>query len=338
MAGKDRAAAHDLEYELSQNPYRFDFFQAARRFECARKDLPRIGQSLRPSDDAVRFCQSPTLAFAPSTLVGLERGRGQAPRFEVAFFGLFGPNGPLPLHLTDYARDRLRNHKDPALVRFLDIFHHRMLSLFYRAWACNQQSISFDRPDEDRFAVYIGSLFGIGMESFRKRDASPDLAKLHYSGRLACQTCHGEGLEAILADYFKVPIEIEQFVGRWIDLPKDCRCLLGDSPETCSLGTTAIVGSHIWDCQGNFRIKLGPVNFKDYERLLPGGDSFERLVAWVRNYIGDELAWDVQMILEADEVPSLCLGRVGKLGWSTWLISQPVEKNKDDLVLRPMTS
>ncbi len=337
MAGKDWAAAHALAERLEARPYSFDFYQAVRRLECAHAHLPRVGRSLRPSDDAARFCQQPSLAFAPSTVADFDRGdRLSAPEFAVNFFGMFGPNGPLPLHLTAYARDRLRNHNDPTLVKFLDMFHHRMISLFYRAWACNQQTVSFDRPEEDRFGVYVGSLFGIGMESLRGRDAVADLAKLHFCGHLAVQTRHAEGLSSILAGFFGVPVEIEEFRGRWIDLPEDCRCYLGQSPSTGTLGSTAIVGSKIWDCQGNFRIKFGPLSFKDYTRLLPNGESFKRLAAWVRNYMGDVLAWDLQLILKAEEVPQLRLGQVGQLGWSTWGISGPVEQDVDDLVIRPV--
>ena len=337
MAGQDRAAAHALAERLEMKPYSFDFYQAVRRLECTHPHMPRIGSSVRPMDDPARFCQRPFLAFAPSAIQDFDRGdRLHAPEFVVNFFGLFGPNGPLPLHLTEYARDRQRNHNDPTLVKFLDVFHHRMVSLFYRAWACNQQTVSFDRPQEDRFSVYIGSLFGVGMESMRDRDAVSDLAKLYFSGHLACQTRHADGLCSILTDYFGVPVEIEEFRGRWIDLPEDCRCYLGKSESTGTLGSTTIAGAQIWDCQGNFRIKFGPLDIDAYTRLLPDTDSFQRLVAWVRHYLGDVLSWDVQLILKAGQVPALRLGSVGQLGWSTWLISEPVLQDADDLVVEPI--
>ena len=103
------------------------------------------------------------MAFAPSTLSAFEeQAGGRPPRLEQRFFGLLGPNGPLPLHLTEYARDRLRHHGDRTLVRFLDLFHHRLALLFYRAWAEARPTVQHDRPDEDRFATYVGSLAGYG--------------------------------------------------------------------------------------------------------------------------------------------------------------------------------
>ena len=256
------------------------------------------------------------------------------PRLFVAFLGLLGPNGPMPLHLTEYIRDRERNLADPTLARFMDVFNHRVISLFYRAWAVNQQTVSFDRPESDRFAVFIGSLFGIGTNALRNRDEVPDLAKLHYSGRLACQTKNAEGLGAILEDYFKIPVQIEQFVGQWLPLPEESRLRLGESPSTGVLGSTAIVGSRIWDCQQKFRIRMGPMGFADYQRMLPSGNSLKRLRAWVRNYVGDELGFEVQLILKAQEVPKLRPGKIGQLGWSTWTSSKPFEKDADDLVLQ----
>ena len=150
----------------------------------------------RPAQDAVRLAQEPSVEFAPATLAGWEPASRTAPpaRLLVHFFGLFGPDGALPLHLTEYARDRRRNHRDPTFQRFADIFHHRALSLFYRAWANSRPTVSFDRPEEDRFALYVGALIGLGMDSLRDRDAMPDLTKLHFAGHLACQTRHAEGL------------------------------------------------------------------------------------------------------------------------------------------------
>ena len=339
MASKDWSKGDSLTRQLMNAPYSFDFFQAVRRIECIRPDLPRVGHSQRPREDPIRFCQEASLAFAPSTIAGYRPGPGgRPPRFFVYFLGLLGPNGPMPLHITECVRERIRHHRDETLARFLDIFHHRMISLFYRAWACNQQTVSSQRDGDDRFAVYIGSLFGIGMDSFRDRDAVSDIAKLHYSGRLACGTCHAQGLRAILSNYFGIAAEIDEFIGEWIDLPEDCCCRLGASPESGLVGSTAIVGSRVWQCQHKFRVKLGPMGLSDYQRMLPGHDSLERLIGWIRNYVGDELSWDLQLILKAEEVPQLQLGRIAQLGWTTWLSSKPFEEDVDDLVLRPFAA
>ena len=335
-SGDASAAADELLARLHERPFGYNFFQAVRRLENARSDLPRVGFSRRPAQDAIRFGQEPSLRFPPATLERLEVGeRGMPPRLFVAFMGLLGPNGPMPLHFTEYARQRQMD-SDRTLARFCDVFNHRMVSLFYRAWAANQQAVQFERGDEDRFAVYIGSLFGIGMPSLRGRDSLPDAAKLHYSGRLVCQTRHAEGLRAILEDYFKIACRIIEFFGQWLDVPPDCQCRLGETRRTGLLGRTVICGSRIWDVQQKFRIVFGPMRLPDYLRMLPTGDSLRRLADWVRNYIGEELTCDLQLILHKDDVPPTQMGTFGQLGWTTWLLSQPKDDHADDLVLRPL--
>ena len=340
MANPDRTSADPVALfeALRRKPYAFHFFQALRRLECLCPDRPRLGKSLRLADDPVRLTQEPSLAFAPATLAAFDPGaEGRPPRLSEYFLGLFGPQGPLPLHLTEYARDRSRNHGDHTFACFADIFHHRILCLFYRAWADAQPTVSFDRPETDRFNVYIGAPFGLGMPSLWNRDAAPDLAKLHYAGRLVGQTRNPEGLQAILADFFNLPVTIENFVGHWLPLSETSRCRLGTSPTTGLLGVTAVIGERVWDCQYKFRIVIGPMPLEEFQRFLPGSDSLRRLVAWVRNYVGDELLWDVNLILKREEVPPLKLGEETQLGWTTWLTSQPLGRDADDLKLDAIT-
>jgi type VI secretion system protein ImpH len=349
MAGKDRTATDrvTLFRALNERPYQFDFFQALRRLEAVYRQRPRIGRSLRPTDDPIRLCQEPSLAFPPSTLAAFDPGqRGEVPRLSVLFGGLLGPDGPLPLHLTEYARDRIVNSGDFTFARFLDLFHHRVLSLIYRVWADAQPTVQYDRPENDRFAAYIGSLVGIGTASLENRDAMPDLAKRFFAGRLVCQSRHPEGLRAMLSEFFRLSIRVVEFVGQWLPLPDDCRCVLGKSPinvprlvggpsAQAQLGISATIGERVWNCQTRFRIVAGPMALADYIRLLPGGPSLARLIAVVRNYAGLEMDWDVHLVLRRAEVPETRLGSLGQLGWTTWLISRRPEKDAADLVLQP---
>ncbi len=338
MASQDRAATPAVErllQELQKEPYRFDFYQALRLLECAFDDAPRLGKSVRLADEPVRLSQEPSLKFAPATLAGFEPTENpKHNKLSVHFFGLCGPNGALPLHLTEYVRDRIRHHDDNTFAAFSDVFHHRLLSLFYRAWADAQPTVQYDRPDSDRFSVYVGSLFGIGMPTLRDRDAFPDLAKMYYAGRFACQTRHPEGLREMLADFFGVPVKIEEFIGEWIELPQDCRFQLGLQPESATLGVACTLGSHVWDCQQKFRISVGPVDWDSFVRLLPGGASLERLTALVKNYLGDELLWDMNLVLQQEETPSWQLGQ-GQLGQTIWMDNAGVQEDPKDLILHP---
>ena len=336
MADPDRQAPNHLIEELVQRPFGFDFFRAVRLIENCRRDLPRLGRSLSPAQDPVRFCQNPSLIFAPSTLESFQPAAGDSPpKLHVRFFGLLGPNGPLPPHLTEYAHDRELHYGDRTFAGFLNVFHHRLVSFFYRAWADNQKAVDLDRRNDQRFAFFIGSFFGIGMASLQDRDAVQDWAKLYFAGRLASQVRNAEGLEAILGEYFEIKTELHTFVGRWMDLPADSICRLGESAETGSLGVNAILGSRFYECQLNFRIRLGPMKLSDYERMLPRGEAFQRLKHWVQNYCEEQYFWDVQLVLEAGEVPETQLGQAGLLGWTTWLKTMPFDRDPDDLILAP---
>ena len=321
---------------LAATPWDFGFYHTLRRLDCLQPERPRIGATARAADDPVRLGQQPSLRFAPAELAALEQSAtGLPPRLQVYFLGLLGPNGPLPLHLTEYARDRQRNAGDPTFARFLDLFHHRMLALLYRAWAQAQPAVSFDRPDQDRFGTYLASLSGNALSAFQDRDAMPDLAKRHYAGHLSCPTRHPEGLGSILRHLLGLPVRIEEFIGHWLVLPADCRLRLGETRRTGELGITTTLGVRVRDHQSKFRVRIGPIRFVDYVSLLPGNAALARVKSVVRNYMGDALAWDLNPVLAAAEVPPLRLGAGPRLGWTTWLASGPLGRDGDDLKLDP---
>ncbi|SFV04754.1 type VI secretion system baseplate subunit TssG [Pseudoduganella namucuonensis] len=325
-----------LEVALERDAAKMDFFQVLRLIENAHPELPRIGASLRPRDDAVRFGQDPALVFHATMLGQFMRAGGDArARLAVNFFGLLGANGPLPTHITEYTRDRLRNGGDGTLLAFFDVFHHRLLSLFYRARAQAEPVISLDREDTDRFGAFVGSLFGIGSPALRQRDEIGDFAKLHFAGLLANNARPASGLVSILREYFKLPVRVEQFVGHWMRLPVEIQSRLGRLEDGNRLGISTVLGKSVWDSQNKFRIVIGPMGYADYQRLLPGGDSMKRLLAWVRTYAGTALDWDVRLILKKEEVPALRLGGGTKLGWSTWPAGKPPTRNPDQLLINP---
>ena len=333
-AGETRPGPNAQVARLAATPHAFGFYAAMRLLEASFRDRPRFGQSARPAADAVRFAQEPSVEFAPATLADFIPGEPDSPaRLSVHFLGLFGPDGALPLHLTEYARNRRRNHHDPTFQRFADIFHHRALSLFYRAWANARPTVSFDRPEQDRFALYVGALIGLGMDALRDRDAMPDLTKLHFAGHFANQTRHAEGLASILSAFFAMPVRIECFVGAWLSLAPGDRMRLGSSAASGALGRSALVGGRVWTRQHKFRVVFGPLSFAEYQRLLPGGESLHRLIPIVRNYAGDTLIWDVNLILRREEVPATRLGQSGRLGWTSWLMPRRGHGDAADLFL-----
>ncbi len=321
---------------LVERPEEHHVFQALRIIEAQFADRPRLGESRRLRQDAVRLGQEAELSFPPSTIAAFTPPRGGKPaRLTNRFFGLFGPQGPLPLHLTEYARDRLRNHRDSTLVAFANMLTHRMMGLLYRAWSAGQPAPSFDRED-DPLARKVAALAGYDGDHLRGRDAMPDLARLHFAGHLAQGPKNADGLVSILSAFFEVPVSVQQFVGTWLDLEPDDRWQLGMGG---GLGRTTSIGGRVWSRAAKFRLKIGPLSLTDYQRLLPGGAAQERLQAIVRSYAGDALEWDVNLILVGDEVPRAALGATARLGHIAWIGSRrdadDVRGDAEDLFLYP---
>lgn len=343
METENRKHADYLIRRLCKEGSEYDFFQAVRLLEQTHADKPRVGRSLRVSDDLLRFGQTPTLEFAPTTISAFVAGTHKpAPTMFVYFLGLLGPNGALPLFMTEYIRNRERNNSDSTQNRFLDIFNNRIIALFYRAWALNSQAVSYDRLEDDWMSLAISCIAGYGDDGLKRRDSLPDAAKSFFSGHLSTQSGSEEGLTSIISGFFQVPVKVSSFTSRWLRISKKYFCRLGAATkefggghfeqsaeiagnENSELGGTAMLGQSYSDRSQRFTIHLGPLNFEDFERLLPGSKSFTRLMDWVRNYQTDPLCWDIHFTLKADDVPKTKLGGYGRLGYSTWLKTVPFE-------------
>jgi type VI secretion system protein ImpH len=317
---------------VAREPHHFDFYQVMRRLEFLSREMPRMGTAARPADEPIRLGQEPSMAFQPAMLTGLFASRiGGVPRMRQSFFGLLGPNGPLPLHLTEFAADRARSANDPTLGRFLDIFHHRLLLVFYRAWATAQPTADRDRPGAARFETYVGATLGLVSPAMQRRDALPDSAKLYYAGRFSARAHNAEGLEAMIADFFAMPTKIEQFSGDWIDIPPEQRWFLGSQQRR--LGESSVLGARIFSRAHKFRVVLGPLTRAQFQKMLPGRPSLARLTAMVRNYVGDSLAWDLKLSLFDVKQEPLLLG-TSRLGWTSWL-GIKAGGVRQDLILNP---
>ena len=299
--------------------YEVDFYQMLRRVASAHPTFPPLGEALRPKDEPVRVAQPAELDFAPASLHSLERPQGAPPRLLQRLFGLLGPNGVLPLHLTEYARERATHHGDPTLQRFLDMLTHRFALLFYRAWSEAQPTVSLDRVGSKAVFNRLGALVGIGLPTLQDRDALPDTGRLHFAGRLSRQTRDADGLLAWCRSEFDVPVAIEQWCGHWMALAREERSRLGRRAGAL-LGRSTVLGGSVWDVQHKFRISMGPLRLDQYRRFLPGGADLARLQALVRSWVGLEFEWDLKLVLLRDEVPRFKLGTpcMG-LGHATWL-------------------
>ncbi len=362
-----------LARRLFEESYEFDFFQAVRLLQRMEPGRARVGRGGPPQAEAVRFRARISLSFPPSSIYDLRRPTTSlpVPVMVQAFMGLTGPSGVLPRHYTEllYKIERdVRTPEKHALRDWLDLFNHRFVSLFYRAWEKYRFYIPFERGEHhgaepDPFTGALLSLIGLGFPSLRGRlrvvareEADEhgetrerilarieDLVLIHYSGLLGHRPRCAVALEAMLQDHFRIPTRIDQFRGQWLKLEPPSRTRLGGVRGNNEVGVSAMVGSRVWDRQSKFRVRLGPMTYARFIEFLPDRapvperKTFFLLAHLVRLYADPGLDFDVQLVLKAEEVPACRLsgdGGIGpRLGWNTWLLTRPASADAEDVVI-----
>jgi type VI secretion system protein ImpH len=331
-----------VEKLLRETPQEFEFFQAVRLFERLFPWRAPVGRFVSPAREVVRFGAHASMPFPASRIQRVEwpQSLGGAPRMVINFLGLVGPSGLLPLYYTELVVHRIRE-KDHALRDFLDMFHHRMTSLFYQAWEKYRFTIAYERGERDRFSHHLMDLIGLGTPWLNNRLTLKDDSLIFYSGLLSLRCRSAEALERILWDYFDVPVEVQQFVGSWQRLDSPNLCWLGSSQDASEqLGLGAIVGDEIWNQQCGVRIKLGPLTWDQYLNFLPPGTAHAPLRALAKFASRGEIDFEVQLVLKKEEVPSCHLGTghsdpgdgPPRLGWTSWAKTQAMRADAGDTI------
>jgi type VI secretion system protein ImpH len=323
---------------LYAEAYRFDFFQAVRLLEMADSNAAPIGEGAEPAREAVRFKSAVELAFPASDVAEVKPAsdEGSAAEMTVNFMGLAGALGPLHTPSTELIIERAWR-KDTALRDFLDIFNHRLVSLLYRTRKLHRVGLDNAPPGEDRAAVYLYSVAGLGTPNLRGRMQIKDRALLFYSGLLGQQPRSMAGLERFLSDYFDTHARGLPFSGRWRALEEDQWTRVGARGSNNALGAAAVVGTRFWDQQGAFEIILGPLTLEEFSDFLPTGWAFRPLCDLVRFYVGDELDFSFRLALKAREVQSTRLGEDNgaRLGWTSWLKTEDWTEDDSQVTVSP---
>lgn len=321
---------------LFREGYRFDFFQAVRLLERVYATRKPVGyQHDHPKDEIVRFHTHVSMAFPASQIYDVvaatetSEGGGPAAAMWVTFMGLAGSQGVLPRYWTQLLADPGLKQQTAPLRDFLDIFNHRLLSLFYRAWEKYRFPIAYERQAGDTFSQYLYCLIGMGTRGLQRRLGISDEILLYYAGLLSQRPRAAIALEGVLQDYFGVPVEVEQFTGQWFLMNVDALTSLGAGGQNNQLGVSATLWERIWDPQARFRVKLGPLTYTQFQDFMPTSEAYRHVVELTRFFVGEELSFEVQPVLRADQVPWCALGvnRASRLGWAMWLKTEEFEED-----------
>lgn len=335
MAAKKRKTDTAVEPEslrerLFREPWRFSFFQAVHILEALSPDGQALGSGLEPDMEPVHFSVRPDLTFPASEITSLEPGEEGGPaRMSVAFMGLTGPSGVLPYWYTDLALERMR-YKDTGINAFFDLFHHRLVTLFYLAWKRQRFAENYRPGGNDRLTGYLLSLCGLGTPGLEGSMGLPRESLAFYTGLLAMPAPSAASIEAAVSYLSGVPAGVEQFVERIIPLSPEDHTRLGSA--NARLGEDAVCGSYVWDCETKFRVTLGPMGYDDFTHFLPGGSMLKPIFSLVRYRVGIEYEFDLKVVLDRDEVPACILGGESRLGMTSWLL-RPGDKPEGEVCI-----
>jgi type VI secretion system protein ImpH len=325
-----------LVEQLTKDACSFEFFQAVTLLQRLSDPLRPVGGFSNPEDEAVRFRVNPRLAFPASEIQKLDVS-SNTPEMTVNFMGLTGPSGVLPYAYSELILERTRA-KDHSLAAFLDLFNHRAISLFYRAWQRSRFPVTYSAGNRDLFTHYLLDLVGLGTTGLRDRQDIEDEALLHYVSLIGMQSRSAAALEQVIADYFEVPVDIEQFTGAWYALDRPTQCEMTEAETaSCQLGEGAVVGDAVWDRQARVRIRIGPLTLDRYNDFLPGGSAYPELRAITRFFTNECLDFEVQLVLDRSQAPGIQLdfdsGNPARLGWVSWVKTTPLHHDPDDTIL-----
>ena len=302
--------------ELRADPELFDFFSAMRELERSSPQKPRVGENSVLQEEIVSLGQDPFLEFPASNLTGYQDTESGRPKLRTRFLGYFGPQGALPTDTTVEALNWL-NQRDPSFVHFTDIISNRFLQLFFRAWADARPIAQADRPHDDRFIRYVGSLTGIGSEPYLERDTVEDIAKVSFAGLTGSRVKSATRLKQLVEGVLLVGAEIEERVGSWLVFEASDQMSLGSRHSL--LGADAALGQRAYSINDKIRISIRATSLEQYRRFLPSGDLSEKLTDLVFYYLGHRFDFDVELALDARQAPPVRLGASGELGWTSWM-------------------
>jgi type VI secretion system protein ImpH len=343
MSSSSRRKSLAVVDRLAESGHAYNLIQATRLIErsCALlsggKDKPfsRVGSFMPPEHESIRYQANSSFAFPSGEVQQISKpaANNKPWGIEVNLMGLTGATGVMPYHYTETLHSQIKI-KDHTLERFLDLFNHRILSLFYRALTKYQLALQYEAEKlsksktspRDSATQALLSLIGIGTPGHEDRLHIKDESLIHYSGLFNQKVRNASSLQQMLGDYFKIPVEVNQFIGQWQDLIDDVRSMLPDFDNpmgrNVQLGRSAMLGKRGWVAQAKIQIILGPLNKEQLAKFEPGTLGLKALNQMTRMYLGMEHDFEFIIRMREKDLPrgmSLSDEEKPILGWNSWM-------------------
>jgi len=311
--------------KLLSAPHRFSFFQAVMLLQNQRKEAAQLGYQGPPEREALRLRADTSLAFPKSDVAAIEHLKeSQLYRLTVGFMGLYGTTSPLP---SFYSELLIADEQEGGPLRsFFDLFNHRLLSFYYRAWTKYRPHVLFSPGGGDELSERLFALIGLGSKELKKSTGFASVRLLTFAGLLTQKPHSAQSLEGMVRSFFGLPVKVRQFVKRKILLEENQKALLGK--QNCRLAENLAIGERVADSMGKFRVSVGPLDYADYKRFLPQQEGLESLKKLASFFAPDMLEFDTEVVLIGEETPrlGLRLSADSHLGWTTGFFSREAEQ------------
>ncbi len=352
MPASKRRIDPSLIDRLRTEPHRFEFFQAVRLLLGHYRDCSNDQQDLDILGQVIQFRNSVSLGFPPSEIEALHFETpvhtagvpepGTVNRLgkvvlTPAFIGLTGPMGVMPRHYTHYVAEREIYHRDTATRAFLDIFSSRAVALFYQTWLKYRLHLQYEADRKNRFLPLVLSLGGFGLAGTQQRlkqgkQGIADESLAYYVSAMRERPQSVQWFARVIADYFRVKCQVEQFVGQWLQLPHQETTRLGTANH--ALGQSTFCGGRVWDRNAKIKLIIGPLRKQQFDDFLPGKHAASNLKRFFQLMVGLTYDCEVQLILDKRDLVQAKLDSrcpSSRLGWNGWLGNQKIASDSDDV-------
>lgn len=334
VSGEDRTDKSIRKFLRS--PQTYEFFQAI-RILARRFDTRDSGGRFDAASEPARIAAHTSLSFPASDIQSVtEPEGGGVPEIRITMLGLTGVAGVLPQYYTQLVLEQ-QGAGGRSLDAFLNIFNHRLAYLYYYAWEKSRFPAALDRTGSDPLRQILLALAGVPPAPMPSPGGLPHEFFARFVSLLALQPRSGEALRTILSDYFEVPVDVQQYKGAWYRLEGVSLTRLDDQDSISSqLGYGVVAGEDYWSLDSMAGLRIGPLSRTVFEKFLPGGEWHTILREICRFFSRDEIAFEVQLVLNRLEVPACRLdsGSPLQLGWTTWMKSKAFKVDPDDVVFR----